>query len=104
MAVGLARSNNGEAGLAAVVAYLVTTEGARVLIPVPPAELADYDVTDTILEQFASVHKALTRADEPYSKRPVEGAQNKPWIRFLDKRTCTDLLEALKAPGDFLDT
>ncbi len=41
VAVGLARSNNGAAGLAAVVAYLVTTEGARVLIPVPPAELAE---------------------------------------------------------------
>ena len=41
VAVGLARGNNGAAGLAAVVAYLVTTEGARVLIPVPPAELAE---------------------------------------------------------------
>ncbi len=35
VAVGLARGNHGAAGLAAVVAYLVTTEGARVLIPVP---------------------------------------------------------------------
>ena len=41
VAVGLARGNNGAAGLAAVVAYFVTTEGARVLIPVPPAELAE---------------------------------------------------------------
>lgn len=41
VAVGLAKGNNGAAGLAAVVAYLVTTEGAKVLIGVPPAEVAD---------------------------------------------------------------
>ena len=39
VAVGLARGNHGAAGLAAVVAYLVTTEGARVLIPVPESAL-----------------------------------------------------------------
>jgi PTS system N-acetylglucosamine-specific IIC component len=36
VAVGLARENHGAAGLAAVVAYLVATEGAKVLIAVPP--------------------------------------------------------------------
>ena len=41
VAVGLARGNNGAAGLAAVVAYLVTTEGAKVLIDVPPEVIAD---------------------------------------------------------------
>ncbi len=41
VAVGLARGNNGAAGLAAAVAYFVTTEGARVLIPVPEAVLAE---------------------------------------------------------------
>ena len=41
VAVGLAKGNNGAAGLAAVVAYLVTTEGAKVLVGVPPAEIAD---------------------------------------------------------------
>ena len=41
VAVGLARGNNGAAGLAAVVAYLVTTEGAKVLINVPAAEIGD---------------------------------------------------------------
>src|SRR5690242_368743 len=35
VAVGLARENHGAAGLAAVVAYLVTTQGAQVLIVVP---------------------------------------------------------------------
>ncbi len=41
VAVGFAKSNNGTAGLAAVVAYLVTTEGAKVLIEVPPEVLVD---------------------------------------------------------------
>ena len=41
VAVGLARGSNGAAGLAAVVAYLVTTEGAKVLIDVPPEVIAD---------------------------------------------------------------
>lgn len=36
IAVGLARENHGAAGLASVVAYLVTTKGAEVLIAVPP--------------------------------------------------------------------
>ena len=40
VAVGLARESNGAAGLAAVVAYLVTTEGAKLLIEVPAAEIA----------------------------------------------------------------
>lgn len=41
VAVGLAKGNNGAAGLAAVVAYLVTTEGAKVLVGVPPDEIGD---------------------------------------------------------------
>lgn len=41
VAVGLAKGNNGAAGLAAVVAYLVTAEGAKVLVGVPPAELVN---------------------------------------------------------------
>jgi PTS system N-acetylglucosamine-specific IIC component len=40
VAVGLARENHGAAGLAAVVAYLVATKGAQVLIEVPPDLLA----------------------------------------------------------------
>ena len=40
IAVGLARENHGAAGLAAVVAYLVATEGAKVLIAVPPDAVA----------------------------------------------------------------
>jgi N-acetylglucosamine PTS system EIICBA or EIICB component len=41
VAVGLARENHGAAGLAAVVAYLVATKGAEVLISVPESALAD---------------------------------------------------------------
>ena len=40
VAVGLARENHGAAGLASVVAYLVATKGAQVLIAVPPATIA----------------------------------------------------------------
>jgi len=39
VAVGLARENHGAAGLASVVAYLVATRGAQVLINVPPDAL-----------------------------------------------------------------
>jgi len=41
VAVGLARENHGAAGLASVVAYLVATKGAEVLIGVPPEALAN---------------------------------------------------------------
>src|SRR5438105_10505445 len=41
VAVGLARENHGAAGLASVVAYLVATRGAEVLIAVPPDAVAD---------------------------------------------------------------
>jgi len=40
VAVGLARENHGAAGLAAVVAYLVASNSARVLIDVSPEDLA----------------------------------------------------------------
>src|SRR5579884_2754833 len=40
VAIGLARENHGAAGLAAVVGYLVTTQGAEVLIAVPPGVAA----------------------------------------------------------------
>ncbi|MGH8221497.1 MAG: N-acetylglucosamine-specific PTS transporter subunit IIBC [Woeseiaceae bacterium] len=52
VAVGLARNGNGAAGVAAVVAYLVATEGARVLIQVPPGVVADaVDAMVPLLEQ-----------------------------------------------------
>src|SRR6185295_11174519 len=52
VAVGLAQENHGAAGLAAVVGYLVATQGAKVLIVVPP------DVTAAA----AGVHQDLVIA------------------------------------------
>jgi PTS system N-acetylglucosamine-specific IIC component len=40
VAVGLARENHGAAGLAALVCYLVTTEGAKIIIAVDAADAA----------------------------------------------------------------
>jgi PTS system N-acetylglucosamine-specific IIC component len=40
VSVGLARENHGAAGLAAVVGYLVTTQGAQAFIAVPAGEVA----------------------------------------------------------------
>ena len=40
VAVGLARDNNGAAGLAGVVGYLITVEAAKVLLAVPPEIVA----------------------------------------------------------------
>ena len=53
VAVGLARENHGAAGLAAVVAYLVTTQGAQVFIT-PPAALTELSgqARDLAIEAF----------------------------------------------------
>jgi len=40
VAVGLARENHGAAGLAALVCYLVTTEGAKIIISADPVDAA----------------------------------------------------------------
>ncbi|QNQ08875.1 N-acetylglucosamine-specific PTS transporter subunit IIBC [Sphingomonas alpina] len=42
VAVGLARENNGAAGLAGAVAFLVTVEGGKVLLTVPPEVTAAF--------------------------------------------------------------
>jgi len=42
VAVGIARENHGAAGLAGVVGYLVTIEGAKVLLAVPPEVTAPF--------------------------------------------------------------
>lgn len=47
VAVGLARENNGAAGLAGAIAFLVTVEGAKALLAVPP------DVTAPFADQAA---------------------------------------------------
>src|SRR6186713_1265662 len=58
VAVGLARENHGAAGLAGVVGYLVATQGAKVLIDVPP------EVTANIPEQFKALVAEAFRAKE----------------------------------------
>lgn len=65
VAVGLAKGNNGAAGLAAVVAYLVTTEGAKVLVGVPDAELGD--ATGRMAELISSAYKdaAISKLSVP---------------------------------------
>ena len=52
VAVGLARENHGAAGLAGAVAYLVTTEGGKALIAVPPDALAAF--TDQAARDLAT--------------------------------------------------
>ncbi|MBV8144143.1 MAG: PTS transporter subunit EIIC [Gammaproteobacteria bacterium] len=56
VAVGLARENHGAAGLASVVAYLVATKGAEVLISVPPGALAG--LTDRARELAIDAYKS----------------------------------------------
>ena len=58
VAVGLAQENHGAAGLAAVVGYLVATQGAKVLIDVPP------EVTASIPDQLKELAAAAYRAKE----------------------------------------
>jgi PTS system N-acetylglucosamine-specific IIC component len=56
VAVGLARENHGAAGLASVVAYLVATKGAEVLIAVPAGAVAD--VSGRARELAVAAYKA----------------------------------------------
>ena len=59
VAVGLARENHGAAGLAAAVGYLVATQGAKVLIDVPPEVTAA--IPDT-LKGFEGLRKIADSA------------------------------------------
>jgi PTS system N-acetylglucosamine-specific IIC component len=56
VAVGLAKENHGAAGLAAVVGYLVATQGAKVLIDVPAEALAS--VPDALKDMAAQAFRA----------------------------------------------
>jgi PTS system N-acetylglucosamine-specific IIC component len=56
VAVGLAQENHGAAGLAAVVGYLVATQGAKVLIDVPPEVTAS--LPDAVKELAAAAYRA----------------------------------------------
>jgi PTS system N-acetylglucosamine-specific IIC component len=60
VAVGLARENHGAAALAGVVAYVVATEGAKVLLHLPPEVLSTSEV-----EQAAWRAKEISKLSVP---------------------------------------
>ncbi|WP_251324689.1 PTS transporter subunit EIIC, partial [Escherichia coli] len=60
VAVGLAKENHGAASLAGVVTYLVSTEGAKVLLHLPP-DL----VSAAALEQAAWRAKEISKLSVP---------------------------------------
>jgi PTS system N-acetylglucosamine-specific IIC component len=69
VAVGLARENHGAAGLAAVVGYVVTTEGAKILIELP------YDEIVRILRRFSVAELAGGSAE--FQAMALQAAKNK---------------------------
>ncbi len=65
VAVGLARENHGAAGLAAVVGYLVATQGAKVLIDIPPEVTAAVPDAYRALTEQAFLAKELSKLSVP---------------------------------------
>jgi PTS system N-acetylglucosamine-specific IIC component len=65
VAVGLARENHGAAGLAGVVAFLVATKGAEVLIVVPPEAMAGFAENAVALAAKAWRAKELAKLSVP---------------------------------------
>ena len=65
VAVGLARENHGAAGLAAIVGYLVATQGAKVLIDVPANVTADVPEAYQALASQAFLAKELGKLSVP---------------------------------------
>jgi PTS system N-acetylglucosamine-specific IIC component len=65
VAVGLARDNNGAAGLAAVVCFLIATEGAKTLLAVPPDVAKDLTGDALGLATAAFKDKALAKLEVP---------------------------------------
>jgi PTS system N-acetylglucosamine-specific IIC component len=65
VAVGLAKENHGAAGLAAVVGYLVATQGAKVLIDVPPEVTANVPDAYRALTEQAFLAKELSKLSVP---------------------------------------
>jgi PTS system N-acetylglucosamine-specific IIC component len=65
VAVGFARENHGAAGLASVVAYLVATKGAEVLIVVPPDVTASFSGVAADLAANAFRAKEIAKLSVP---------------------------------------
>ena len=66
VAVGIARENHGAAGLAGAVGYLVTVEGAKTLLSVPPEIIAAFaDQAGTDLAEAAWRTRELAKLSVP---------------------------------------
>lgn len=65
VAVGFAKDNNGAAGLAGVVCFLIATEGAKALIAVPPEVLAGVPEASIAMAGKAFRDGALARLGVP---------------------------------------
>lgn len=65
VAVGLARDNNGAAGLAGVVCFLIATHGAQTLLHVPPEALKDMAGDAVGLATAAFKEKAIAKMAVP---------------------------------------
>ncbi|MBI2260934.1 MAG: PTS transporter subunit EIIC [Caulobacterales bacterium] len=65
VAVGFAKDNNGAAGLAGVVCFLIATEGAKALIAVPPEALAGVPEASIAMAGKAFRDGALARLGVP---------------------------------------
>ena len=65
VAVGIAREQHGAAGLAGAVAYLVTTEGAKSLLAVPPEIVAGVDTALTATVTLAWKAKEIAKLSVP---------------------------------------
>jgi PTS system N-acetylglucosamine-specific IIC component len=65
VAVGLAKDNNGAAGLAGVVCFLIATKGAETLLHVPPEVLKGMAADATGLATAAFKQKAVAKVSVP---------------------------------------
>ncbi|WP_332767609.1 N-acetylglucosamine-specific PTS transporter subunit IIBC [Phenylobacterium sp.] len=65
VAVGLARDNNGAAGLAGVVCFLIAVEGAQTLLHVPPEALMGMTGDAVALATAAFKEKAVAKLSVP---------------------------------------
>ncbi len=65
VAVGLARENHGAAGLAALVCFLVTNQGAQTMMAVPPEVLAGFDGAARDLAAAAFKARELAKLSVP---------------------------------------
>ena len=109
VAVGLARDNHGAAGLAGLVAYLITIEAAKPLISAPPEVLAGLDA-DAAAEALTSFrNSAMTRLGVPVgivSGLIAGGAYNRfsnfklpDYLAFFGGRRFVPIVSGMAAVG-----